>query len=103
MAVDRREKIIVGVNDFTGEEKPLDTLQIDESVQRSQTERLRTLLAGRSADEVKRRLSALREAAHGTENLMLPIYEAVKAYATLGEICAALRDVFGTHEEAAVT
>ena len=67
------------------------------------TERLRKLRAERSTDEVKRRLSALRIAAQGDENLMLPIYAAVKAYATLGEICAALRDVFGTHEEAAVT
>ncbi len=103
MAVDRKEKIIVGVNEFTGEEKPLDTLQIDESVRRSQSERLRKLRAERSADEVTRSLSALRKAAEGTENLMPPIYDAVKAYATLGEICAALRDVFGTHEEAAVT
>ena len=103
MAVDRKEKIIVGVNEFTGEEKPLDTLQIDESVRRSQSERLRKLRAERSADAVTRSLSALRKAAEGTGNLMPPIYDAVKAYATLGEICAALRDVFGTHEEAAVT
>lgn len=103
MAVDRKEKIIVGVNEFTGAEKPLDTLQIDESVQRSQAERLRVLRAERSTYEITRSLSALRKAAEGTENLMPPIYDAVKAYATLGEICAALRDVFGTHEEAAVT
>ena len=103
MAVDRKEKIIVGVNEFTGEEKPLDTLQIDESVRRSQSERLRKLRAERSADGVARSLAALRKTAEGTENLMPPIYDAVKAYATLGEICAALREVFGTHEEAAVT
>jgi len=103
MAVDRKEKIIVGVNAFTGEETPLETLQIGESVRTQQMERLRSLRAGRSSDEVTRRLSALRKAAEGTENLMPFIYEAVKAYATLGEICAALRDVFGTHEEAAVT
>jgi methylmalonyl-CoA mutase N-terminal domain/subunit len=103
MAVDRKEKIIVGVNEFTGPEKPLDTLQIDESVRQSQAERLRKLRAERSADAVKQTLSALRKSAEGTDNLMPPIYDAVKAYATLGEICAALRDVFGTHEEAAVT
>jgi methylmalonyl-CoA mutase, N-terminal domain len=103
MAVDRKEKIIVGVNAFTSEEKPIETLQIGESVRAQQAERLRTLRNGRSSDEVTRRLSALRKAAEGTENLMPPIYDAVKAYATLGEICAALRDVFGTHEEAAVT
>ena len=96
MAVDRKEKIIVGVNEYTGEEKPLELLQIGESVRAQQTERLRKLRAERSNDEVTRRLSALRKAAQGTENLMPHIYDAVKAYATLGEICAALRDVFGT-------
>jgi methylmalonyl-CoA mutase N-terminal domain/subunit len=64
---------------------------------------LRTLRAERSNDEVQRRLTALRKAAEGTENLMPHIYEAVKAYATLGEICDAMRDVFGTYEEVAVT
>jgi methylmalonyl-CoA mutase N-terminal domain/subunit len=103
MAVDRKEKIIVGVNEFVGEEKPIDVLQIGESVRASQTGRLRKLRAERSGDEVNRRLAALRRAAQGSENLMPHIYEAVKAYATLGEICAALRDVFGAYEEVAVT
>ena len=57
----------------------------------------------RSNDEVARQLTALRKAAQGTENLMPHIYAAVKAYATLGEICDSLRDVFGTHEEASIT
>ena len=103
MAVDRKEKIIVGVNEYAGEEKPIDVLQIGESVRVSQAERLRKLRAERSGDEVSRRLAALRKAAQGDENLMPHIYDAVKAYATLGEICAALRDVFGTYEEVAVT
>jgi len=103
MAVDRKEKVIVGVNEYIGEEKPLEVLQIGESVRARQTERLGKLRAERSTDEVNRRLSALRKAAQGTDNLMPPIYDAVKAYATLGEICDALRDVFGTHEEVAVT
>jgi len=103
MAVDRKEKIIVGVNEFVGEEKPIDVLQIGESVRATQTVHLRKLRAERSSDEVTRRLGALRTAAQGVENLMPHIYEAVKAYATLGEICAALRDVFGTYEEVAVT
>jgi len=103
MAVDRKEKIIVGVNEYIGEEKPIDVLQIGESVRASQAERLRKLRAGRSGDEVGRRLAALRKAAQGTENLMPHIYDAVKAYATLGEICSALRDIFGTYEEVAVT
>jgi methylmalonyl-CoA mutase, N-terminal domain len=103
MAIDRKEKIIVGVNEYTGEEKPLEILRIGESIRAGQTERLRKLRAGRSNVEVARRLAGLRKAAQGAENLMRHIYDAVKAYATLGEICAALRDVFGTHEEAAIT
>jgi len=103
MAVDRKEKIIVGVNEYTGQEKPIEVLQIGESVRASQIERLRELRADRSSDEVTRRLAALRKAAQGAENLMPHIYDAVKAYATLGEICAALRDVFGAYEEVAVT
>src|SRR6266446_2521407 len=103
MAVDRKEKIIVGVNDFVAEEKPLDILQIDETVAERQAMRLRKLRADRSQAEVDRRLHALRTAAKGTDNLMPFLYEAVKSYATLGEICDALRDVFGTYEEVAIT
>ncbi|HEV2224782.1 MAG TPA: methylmalonyl-CoA mutase family protein, partial [Candidatus Acidoferrales bacterium] len=101
--VDRKEKIIVGVNDFVTKENPIETLQIDESVARGQAERLRKLRAERSGAEVDRRLNALRKAAEGEENLMPHIYDAVKAYATLGEICDALRDVFGIYEEVAIT
>jgi methylmalonyl-CoA mutase, N-terminal domain len=103
MAVDKKEKIIVGVNDFVSEEKPLEVLQIDETVAHRQAERLRNLRAERPKEEVARRLSALRKAAEGKENLMPFIYDAVKAYATLGEVCDAMRDVFGTYEEVAIT
>ena len=102
-AVDHKEKIIVGVNDFTGAEKPIEILRIDESVRAQQSDSLRKLRADRSGEEVQRQLAALRNAARGTENLMPHISAAVKAYATLGEICAAMRDVFGTHEEVSVT
>jgi methylmalonyl-CoA mutase N-terminal domain/subunit len=94
---------MVGVNDFVSEEKPLDTLQIDESVARRQAERLSKLRAARSKEEVARRLNALRTAAEGKDNLMPFIFDAVKSYATLGEICDAMRDVFGTYEEVAIT
>jgi methylmalonyl-CoA mutase, N-terminal domain len=103
MAIDRKEKIIVGVNDFVTKEKPLDILQIDETVALRQAERLRKLRADRSSAEVERRLAALRKAAVGSENLMPFIYEAVEAYATLGEICETMRTVFGAYEEVAVT
>jgi len=103
MALDKKEKIMVGVNDFVSEEKPLDTLQIDESVAHRQAERLSKLRAARSKEEVTRRLNALRTAAEGKDNLMPFIFDAVKSYATLGEICDAMRDVFGTYEEVAIT
>ena len=94
---------MVGVNAFVSEEKPLDILQIDETVAHRQAARLKKLRAERSSDEVARRLSALRAATEGKGNLMPYIYEAVKAYATLGEICDAMRDTFGTYEEVAIT
>ena len=103
MAVDKKEKIIVGVNDYVSEEKPLEILQIDETVAHRQAERLRKLRAERSQAEVDRQLGALRKAAKGKENLMPFIFDAVKSYATLGEVCDAMRDVFGTYEEVAIT
>jgi methylmalonyl-CoA mutase, N-terminal domain len=103
VALDKKEKIMVGVNDFVSEEKPLDTLQIDETVAHRQAQRLATLRADRSSEEVARRLAALRKATHTKDNLMPYIFEAVKSYATLGEICDAMRDTFGTYEEVAIT
>ena len=103
VAVDKKEKIIVGVNDYVAPEKRLDILQIDESVARRQAERLSKLRADRSKAEVDRRLNALRKAAEGKDNLMPFLFDAVKSYATVGEICDALRQVFGTYEEVAIT
>jgi methylmalonyl-CoA mutase N-terminal domain/subunit len=103
VAIDRKQKIIVGVNEYITEEKPIDILQIDESVGVRQAERLRKVRADRSSQEVDRRLLQLRRAAEGTDNLMPHIYEAVKAYATVGEICDVFREVFGTYEEVAIT
>jgi methylmalonyl-CoA mutase, N-terminal domain len=103
MAVDKKEKIIVGVNEYVTAEKPIELLQIDETVARRQETRLSKLRAERSGAEVERRLQALRKAAEGSDNLMPLIYDAVKAYATLGEICEAMRTVFGAYEEVAVT
>jgi methylmalonyl-CoA mutase N-terminal domain/subunit len=103
VAVDRKEKIIVGVNDYFVEEQPIETLHIDESVARTQAARLRKLRADRSNAEVERRLNSLRHAAAGDENLMPHLLDAVKSYATLGEICDALRQPFGVYEEVAIT
>jgi methylmalonyl-CoA mutase N-terminal domain/subunit len=103
MEVDRKEKIVVGVNDYVTKENQLEILQIDETVAHRQAARLKKLRADRSQAEVDRRLNSLRTAARGQENLMPFIYDTVKSYATLGEICEALRDVFGTYEEVAIT
>jgi methylmalonyl-CoA mutase, N-terminal domain len=101
--LDKKEKIMVGVNDYVSEEKHLDTLQIDETVAHRQAERLAKLRTDRSQSEVDRRLKALRKAALGQDNLMPFLFDAVKSYATVGEICDALREVFGTYEEVAIT
>ncbi|MBS1841870.1 MAG: methylmalonyl-CoA mutase family protein [Acidobacteria bacterium] len=101
--LDNKEKLMVGVNAFVSEEKPLDILQIDETVAHRQAARLKKLRAERSNDDVVRRLSALRTASKTRDNLMPFILDAVKSYATLGEICDALRDTFGTYEEVAIT
>ena len=101
--LDKKEKIMVGVNDFVSEERALDILQIDETVAHRQSRRLNKLRTERSQEEVNRTLASLRNAAEGKENLMPAIYAAVKAYATLGEICDAMRQVFGAYEEVAIT
>ncbi len=103
MAVDRKEKIVVGVNDYVGDDKGIEILQIDDTVCARQIEQLKQLRASRSNEAVTRALGALRKAAEGTANTMPFIYDAVKAYATVGEICDALRDVFGVYEEVAFT
>jgi len=103
LAVDRKEKIIVGVNEFVSEEKPIEILQIGESVAHQQGEQLRKLRAERSNEEIARRLKSLRKAALGTANLMPFLYDAVKTYATLGEISDAMREVFGVYNEVSVT
>ncbi|HEY2384878.1 MAG TPA: methylmalonyl-CoA mutase family protein [Terriglobia bacterium] len=101
-AIERKEKIIVGVNDFVMEnEPPIDVLLIDESVEATQIDRLRELRAGRDQGQVKKTLKALREAAATDLNMMPYIVDCVRAYATLGEICDELRAVYGTYEEPA--
>jgi methylmalonyl-CoA mutase N-terminal domain/subunit len=101
--VDEHEQVIVGVNAFQAnrdEAPPL--LEIDERPAQEQTAKLGRLRARRDAAAVARALEGLRRAAAGTDNTMPYILEAVRAYATLGEICDALRDVFGTYQESSV-
>jgi len=100
-AIERKEKIIVGLNDFVMEdEPPIDILLIDENVEAQQIERLKQLRDTRDNGQVRTTLTALREAAAaGDRNMMLCIIDCVRCYATLGEICDELRAVYGVYEE----
>jgi methylmalonyl-CoA mutase N-terminal domain/subunit len=101
-SVEEKERLIVGVNAFVDpDETPIETLYIDEEVSRRQCARLEKLRRERDNESVQKALSRLREAAAGTENLMPPLLDAVRAYATLGEMCDVLRGVFGVYEEQA--
>ena len=97
-AVDRGELVVVGVNKFTsGQEQKLETLRVAPQVGAAQVERLKRLRAERDGERVRRTLDALRDGASGDANLMSLILDAVEAYATLGEICGTLRQVFGEY------
>ena len=100
--VERKEKIIVGVNDFVSEkDRSLDILVIDEAIAKRQREKLAALRKKRDNARVLQNLDALGAAAGSDRNLMPYILECVRAYATLGEMCDVLRKVFGTYEEPA--
>jgi methylmalonyl-CoA mutase N-terminal domain/subunit len=99
-AVERRDKVIVGVNAFVSDrEEPIEILQIDQHAQDHQSKKLAALRSRRDNGLVRSSLDALRRAAEGTENTMPFVLDAVRAYATLGEICDALREVFGSYQE----
>jgi methylmalonyl-CoA mutase N-terminal domain/subunit len=111
-AAEAREKVIVGANEFVVKEQAHDTLYIDESVGEAQTRKLKTLRERRDTGAVRRTLDALKKAAAqepaagkngeiSPVNTMPFILDAVKAYATVGEICDALREVYGMYEESA--
>jgi methylmalonyl-CoA mutase, N-terminal domain len=98
--VESGERVQVGVNAFRREEgEAIPTLRIDETVAREQIERLRALRSERSAGQVRSGLAAVERAAREGGNLVPPCIEAVKAYATVGEISDVLRAVFGTYRE----
>jgi methylmalonyl-CoA mutase N-terminal domain/subunit len=97
--VEDEERIVVGANRFVSEDQPIDLLQIDQTAQKKQEEKLADLRARRDKGAVGKALDALRRAAAGSDNTMPYILDAVRSYATLGEICDALRTVFGTYTE----
>jgi len=108
-AVEGREKIIVGVNEYAIEEQPQEILYIDESVREAQARKLRRLRAERSNDAVQSKLSALCRAAEqepqapndgiSSANTMPYLLDCVRAYATVGEIAEALKQVMGEYRE----
>jgi methylmalonyl-CoA mutase N-terminal domain/subunit len=98
-AVEAQQRVVVGLNQFqVAEDYVPDTLRVDESVHKAQVERLRQLRARRDNDAMELSLVTLQDAAAGDENLMPYILGAVEAYATTGEICNALRRVFGEYQ-----
>jgi methylmalonyl-CoA mutase N-terminal domain/subunit len=99
-AVEARDRIIVGVNEFVSEDdEPIGTLYIDESASERQLARLNELRKTRDNARVRATLDALQQGARGAANTMPLIIDAVRAYATVGEMCDALRDVWGEYEE----
>jgi methylmalonyl-CoA mutase N-terminal domain/subunit len=99
-AVEQGERIIVGVNAFASEDdRAPDILYIDESVATRQLARLEEVKRRRDGGQVDRALDEVRECAGGGTNLMPPLLNAARAYATIGEMCDALRDVWGEYEE----
>jgi methylmalonyl-CoA mutase N-terminal domain/subunit len=97
--IEKGERVVVGVNRFQVEEEPpKDLLRVDPRVRVSQIQRLEKLKSERDNGKVTGILSDLRSAAQGSDNLMPIILEAVRVYTTLGEICDALRDVFGEYQ-----
>ncbi len=103
LAVEREERVVVGVNRFVSEERrPIPLLRIDPENERGQVERLRALRARRDAGAVARTVAEVGHRARSGENLMPAILAAVEAYATVGEISDAMREVFGEYRESVV-
>ena len=98
--IETNQRILVGVNEFQVREEPLkDILRIPPQVERYQKGKLAKIKTERDNGKVKERLALLKKVAQGTDNIMLPILDAVRSYATLGEISDTLRDVFGEYKE----
>jgi len=96
------EIVVVGVNKFVDERREDEEIvltKIDPNLSRKQIERLREVKRQRNNEKVLKTLNVLKEKAKGQENLIPYIYEAVKEYATIGEICDTLREVFGEYQE----
>ena len=101
--VEAKQRIVVGVNRYEREdEQPIDILRIDPALEGKQIERVRALRARRDSSAVEHELGRLKRAAEGEENLMPIIVDASRAYVTMGEMCDALREVWGVWRETPV-
>ncbi len=101
--VERKERVVVGVNQFIMDEKqPIETLKIDKAVQKKQIARLKMLRLKRDRKKVEETLEVLKKVAQGEGNLMYPILECVKCYATIGEISNVLRSIYGEYRDKAI-
>jgi methylmalonyl-CoA mutase N-terminal domain/subunit len=97
--VESKERTVVGLNDFVIDEPvTIDILKVDPEVEKRQIERLTQTRKSRNSGEVKKALDALESAAHKDQNLIPPIIEATRQYASIGEICDVLREVFGEYK-----
>jgi methylmalonyl-CoA mutase N-terminal domain/subunit len=102
-SIEAEERVVVGVNRFTGEEEQPPTLKVDPAAEEGQKSRLSALKKNRSSRDVSKCLGAIESAARSGENLIEPIIEATGKRATLQEMCDVLRQVYGTFEEAGRT
>ncbi len=97
--IDTGQRVVVGVNKFTAASaEPYQPLRVDPAIEQDQARRLARLRAARDAGEHRRRLDAVKEAAAGADNVLVPIREALRSRATVGEVCDALRDVWGIYQ-----
>jgi methylmalonyl-CoA mutase N-terminal domain/subunit len=97
--IDSGTRVVVGLNRFTvPEEDPYESLRVDPTIEAAQAARIAAIRSSRDGDVVGQALARLRAAAQGTENVLPPMKEALRAYATVGEVCGALREVWGVYQ-----
>ena len=98
--IDNNERIIVGVNKYTAkEEQPIKTLKIEPEIEKKQVERLQAFKGRRDNNSINKALDALKTTASNGGSVIPAIIEALKLYATVGEICNAMKEVFGEYKE----
>jgi methylmalonyl-CoA mutase N-terminal domain/subunit len=102
LEIEKKQRIIVGLNEFVQDAPPVPVMTIDPKIERDQVERLRAMRSKRDAQKHAEALRRIDAAARGKDNLLPLVLDAVKAYATVGEIAGVLRDVWGEHVETLV-